>query len=179
MAENTAPNNSQPQRSVDPLEVDRGRILMNWTYPEFEKHERPTAWYVVAIGLGTLLLWYAITDGNFLFALIILLFALIVFTQHRNTPEDVHFSIHDAGMSIGDQFYLFRELKAFAVIYEPPHVKRLYIYPKRAILRHEISIPLQDQNPLEVRSVLLDFIDEDLEKEEESPSDRMRRVLKF
>lgn len=160
-------------------EVNRGRTHIHWQFPEYDKPDRGTFWYVMVIGLGVLLLWYAISDGNFLFALILLLFALILFTHHRTDPLDITFAVHDTGITVGDRFFRFREIESFSVIYEPPDVKRLYIVPKNAILRREISIPLLEQNPLRVRSVLLDFVTEDLERDEESQTDLITRVFKI
>jgi len=130
-------------------------------------------WYFLIFGIGLLLMWYAINDGNFLFALIIILFAVIIFTHHRTDPLDVMFSVYEAGVQVGDRFFRFRELNSFAVVYEPPTIKQLYIIPSKAVIRKEISIPLGEQNPLHVRSLLLDFIEEDLDREEESSNDKL------
>ncbi|OGY85474.1 MAG: hypothetical protein A2233_04130 [Candidatus Kerfeldbacteria bacterium RIFOXYA2_FULL_38_24] len=159
--------------------IEKGQILSQWSFPEYGKPQRGKLWYAVAVIFGGLLLWYALKDGNFLFALIILLFALIIITHHRTEPLEVTFTVYEAGMQIGDKFYRFREIDAFAVIYEPPAVKQLYLKPKRALVKREISIPLMTQNPVEVRSLLLDFVEEDLEHEEESLNDQLTRLFKL
>jgi hypothetical protein len=159
--------------------VERGRILAQWDFPEYEKPERGMLWYTVAFGLGGGLLIWAVLDANFLFALIILLFAFIIFTHHRRDPQVLTFTLYERGMQIGDRFYLFREVQSFALIYEPPLVKRLYIMPRNALVRREISIPLGDQDPVRLRAMLLDFLVEDLERESESGTDVLNRVLKL
>ncbi len=162
---------------VNPIE--RGSVLEQWEFPEYEKHERGPIWYFFAILIGGGLLIYAIADGNFLFALIILLIALIVFTHHRSDPAILPFVIYETGVQIGDRFYIYREIESFAVIYEPPLIKQLYIKPKNTILRGEFSIPLRDKNPVTLRKMLLDFLDEDLEREEESAGDTAIRMFKL
>lgn len=152
---------------------------MQWTFPEYEKPQRGSWWYVIMIALGGGLAAYALFDGNFLFALIIILFAFILFTHHRSEPMTLAFTVYETGLQIGDKFYLFREVESFSVIYEPPMVKRLYIVLKNAVLRKEIAIPLRNQNPLNVRSLLLDFLTEDLEREEETLNDTLARVFKI
>lgn len=168
-------NQTNPQQRA----VEKGRVLLQWVFDEYEKPERGPWWYIFAFVIGGSLLFYAVKDGNFLFALIILLFALIIFTHHRTEPLRLPFAIYETGLQIGDRFFLFREIESFAVIYEPPIVKRLYIKPKGAILRREVSIPLYDQNPVQIRSLLVDFITEDLEREQESANDVATRVLKL
>lgn len=169
----------QSQQNEWSEEINKGRILMQWTFPEYQKPERGPLWFLLMFGLGAFFMWYAVADGNFLFALIILLFALIIFTHHRTEPLEVSFTAYDAGLQIGDRFLRYRELQAFSVVYEPPQVKQLYLIPKKAWLRTEISIPLGDQNPVRIREMLIDFIEEDLEREEESVDDLLNRVFKL
>ena len=180
MPDQQAPETTPPnQQNKWQRQVEKGRILMQWVFDEYEKPERGPWWYILAFVIGGSLLFYAVKGGNFLFALIILLFALIIFTHHRTEPLKLSFSIYETGIQIGDRFFLFREIESFAIIYEPPVVKRIYIKPKGALLRREVSIPLYDQNPLEVRSLLVDFLEEDLEREEESANDVATRILKL
>jgi hypothetical protein len=158
---------------------ERGKILAQWVFPEYDKPHRGRLWYIISIGLVLLLLVIAIRDANFLFALIILLFTLIIFTHHRTEPVDLAFTIYETGIQIGDRFYFFREINSFAVIYEPPAVKRLYINPRGNVIRNQISIPLFSQNPVKLRSILLDYIEEDLDHDEESPNDMATRLFKL
>lgn len=159
--------------------IDKGRILSQWSFPEYERPERGLLWYIVALGSSVGLLIYAIVTANLLFALIILLLGIIFFTHHRSAPLELMCTIFQTGIQVGDRFFLWREVESFWIIYEPPAVKRLYIAPKGALLRHEISIPLQRKNPLQIRALLLDYIKENLDKEEESLSDTAARVLKL
>ncbi len=159
--------------------LHRGRKLAEWVFPEFEKPDRGIIWYLVAAFGGGGLLIYAIQDQNFLFALIILLFAIILFTHHRQDPMDIPFEIYETGVQIGDRYYLYRELESFAIIYEPPIVERLYLMPRGTVIRKEVSIALKGNDPVGIRSILLDYLREDLEREEESGNDIATRVLKL
>ena len=159
--------------------VERGRILHQWVFPEYDRHNRSALWYVLAFGIGGALIAYALKDGNPLFALIILLLALILFTHHRQAPMQLNFTLFETGIQVGDTFFLFREIDSFWVIYEPPVVKRLYLLPKNRSLRGEISIPLLDQNPVELRRMLLEYLKEDLDRDEETHNDKLGRLLKL
>lgn len=157
----------------------KGKILAQWTFSEYEKHQRGPAWYVITVGMAVGLIYYAISTANLLFALMILLLAIILFAHHRGEPLTLYCTIYETGVQVGDRYFLWRELQTFAMVYEPPMVKRMYLYPKKALLRHELSIPLQNQNPLQIRSILLDYVAEDLEKDAESPTDTAARVFKL
>lgn len=159
--------------STDP----RGKKLMDWAFDEHEHTKRSLQWYIITSLIAIGLIVYGIMDNNYLFVLIIILIAFIYYVQSRNTPLRLTFALYQTGIQIGETFYLYRELKNFAVVYEPPLVKRLYFEAKNMSLRNEISIPLLDQNPIKVRKILLDFLPENLDKEEESVSDAASRAL--
>ena len=63
-------------------------------------------------------------------------------------------------------------------IYNPPAVKRLYLNFENG-WKPEVSIPLENQNPLYIRNILLQYLREDAEKTEESLYDSLSRQLKL
>jgi len=151
-----------------------GEVLHEWTVQEYEQHERNTAWYVVMIILSILLIGYGIFSGNFLFALIIILFAIILFLQSHQQPLQVPFQITELGVSLGNRFYLYSEFEDFYIIYNPPEVKTLFLETKNN-LRPILRVPLLDKNPLEIKHSLREFLIENTEKENEPLSDRVAR----
>jgi len=79
---------------------------------------------------------------------------------------------------VGTKFYPFSELEKYWIIYNPPEVKTLYFEPKN-IIKHRLSVPLLDADPLLIRSYLNQYLFEDLDVEEEPLSDRLGRILKM
>ena len=161
----------------------QGKRLMSWGIPEIDHYERSRRWYIVAGVIAVALVVFAlfIGDGgraNPLFALIIILGAVIVFARHMIGVEMVDFAIHEDGIALGRQFFPYREMTNFYIIYQPPTVKRLYIM-FRSVSQPRISVPLNDVNPVKVREALLDYLDEDLEKEQEALTDSLSRTLKL
>ncbi len=159
--------------------IQRGQVLMRWQFPEYEKPDRGIWWYLfITVFLGGLLIW-ALSDANVLFALIVVLFAFILFTHHRGEPMILDFVLYERGVLLANTFYLFTELESFTLIYNPPEVKKLYLTPKNAMLRREIPIPLYDNDPLAVRAILAPAVHEDLEKDDESGGEIVARLLKW
>ena len=155
-----------------------GEVLQEWTIQEYEQHTRELLWYVIMISLGLILVIYGMVTGNFLFSLIIILFAIILFLQSHQQPGQVLFQITDLGIIIGKRFYLYSEFESFYVIYNPPEVKTLYLETKNG-MRPLVRIPLLDKNPIEVKHALREFLLEDTDKEEEPVSDRLARNWQF
>jgi len=154
-----------------------GKILASWQFPEFIKYKRSWAWYIIASLIALALIIYAILVKNYLFAFIVILIAFVILLYEIKEPILIKFNITEEGLELEDHFYPYKEIKNFWIIYEPPEVKRLYFEFKG--LRPRLSIPLLDQNPLKIREIFLNFLNEDLEKEEESTSDFLERKFKL
>ncbi len=159
-------------------EPDYGEVFVAWDFYEHETQERGRWWYIIAVVVVLILLGYSYFDHNFLLAVIVVLTILIFVISELRGPDFHTFAITEDGLLAGPQFFPYVELNNFFIIYQPPAVKALYFDPK-SILRPHIGIPLGDQDPNEIRELLLNYLPEDLEKEEEPTSDFLGRLLKF
>lgn len=158
---------------------DRGKVLAEWDIDEFPKHERSRTWYVVALIIAGAFMLYAILSLNYLFAAIIIIVGVIIFMQNRREPQRLSLKIQEDGLAIGETtFYEWKIIKEFWIVYDPPDVKNVYFDFKTGI-RPSISLPLEKQNPLNIRKILLNYLPEAVDKENESFSDGLRRMLKF
>lgn len=164
-----------PQQITEKTTI--GNPLYEWTFPEYEKFSRGRIWYAVMISLGSIFILYGMLTGNFLFSLIIALFGVILFLQQHQDPQEIAFAVTDLGIIVGNRFYRYSELEAFYIIYKPP-VKTLFFETKNFI-RPRIHIPMGDQNPLDLRFGLLEFLPEDLEKNDEPTSEMAARNWKI
>jgi len=106
-----------------------------WKALEFEKTEKTKSWFIIP-GIITI---------------IIGIFAL-------------KFRIDEKGIKIGRKLFDFDELKSFWVFYSPPEEKELSIRSKKMFIPY-IKIPLDNQNPNEIRKYLLKFLPEKRHKE--------------
>jgi hypothetical protein len=158
--------------------LDFGKILAAWSIPEFTKQSKSKKWFlyfgVVIIGL----LIYAFFSGNLLFGIIIVFFALIYWLLEKREAGDLDFGLAEDGVIIGQKFVEYKIIENFYIIYQPPKIKNLYLEPKN-ILKPTIVIPLLNQNPVEIRKILLDYLPEDIEKEEISASESIGEILKL
>jgi len=157
---------------------NRGNVLIKWHFPEFEQVARGSTWYIVLALISVSLLIYSFLTLNFLFAVIVVMIVVIIFLHQRKGPIELEIKIREAGLEIGERFYPYKELDKFFIIYEPPEISNLYIEFKSR-LKPDLSIPLKDQNPVKIRDILLDFLIEDVDQEEEPTSDSLTRLLKL
>jgi len=158
--------------------VNQGETLAKWNFPEFEKLHRSKAWYFWAIVITFLLLFYAIFTINFLFAVIIVIAAITLIAHYRNEPDQITVSLTEGGIELENRFHPWETIKDFYIIYKPPEAANLYINFK-AITKPRLSIPLQNQNPVEIREILNQYVDENLEKEEIPFSEAVSKIFKL
>lgn len=160
------------------VDKDTGKELIAWQFPEFSKQNYSRSWFIVygAVLLG--LLTYSIFTANILFIFILIIAAVIIYINRRREPENIRLRITEEGIILNEMLYEWIEIKNFWIAYEPPEVKNLYFEFKNLLLPR-LPIPLQDKNPVEIRNILLDYIEEDIEREGEPISDNISRKLKL
>jgi hypothetical protein len=155
-----------------------GRGLIQWEIDEYPNHQRSRRWYVFMGSIGALMLVYAIFTANFLFAVILLMFAIITVISAFKTPDKVPVVITTTGMIVGDTYYEFPAIKKFAILYDPPEIQNLYL-DFDSYTRPLMTVPLAGIDPNIVREALLPFVIEDLERDDETFADILRRVYKL
>lgn len=159
--------------------IDYGDGIMSWHVPEYEKHGRTKLWYIIASIIALLLLLFSFLSGNFLFAVIVIITALIIILHDGREPNKVKVLLTDEGIIIGRKFYDYDEFKNFSIIYKPRQdVKNLYFEFKNAI-RQRLSIPLKNINPLSIRKNLLKYLSEDLDRTDQPLSEGLAKMFKL
>jgi len=154
-------------------------ILISWSIPEYDKYERSRIWYINASIATILMLVYALWTVNFLFVVIVVLAGIIIILNDSGDPQSVDFAITDEGIVIGNKFIDYDELKNFSIIYKPRHkIKKLY-FEFHNIFRPKLSIYLDNINPLKIRDILLKYLQEDLNRDDESFSERIGKLFKI
>lgn len=164
---------------ADDQSTDHGETLVSWSIPEYEQHDRSVGWYFFAVLVGIALLVWALVTASYLFAIIILMTAVILYRQASQKPAMLRFTITEDGLELGDRhFYSYKDLATFWIVYEPPDVKRLFFTFKSSV-RPYLAVPIENQNPVAIRQSLKRYLPEDLEREGEPATDALGRALKL
>lgn len=167
---------SFPSEVEDAMISSQDRFV--WEMPAFDKHERGKTWYFGLAVLSVLLIAYAVWTANFLFAFIIFLSAIIILLVGSQEPRHILVQIGDNGIVVDGKLHLFQDIGNFGIVYQPPMAKVLYIEPK-ATLAQRMRLELIDQDPVELRSHLRQYLQEDLDLQGEHLSDIIGRLLKI
>ncbi|MDQ7814599.1 MAG: hypothetical protein RDU25_02245 [Patescibacteria group bacterium] len=149
-----------------------------WEAPAWELQDRGPRWYLWMGAAVLLLTGYAIYTANYLFAFIILLTAIILVIAGEQKTRKILVQIGDNGVVYDGRLFRFDELHNFAIIYQPPQTKVLYIEPNS--VRHpRLRISLEDEDPVALRNHLRQYLTEDLDLQDEHYSDIVARLLKL
>ena len=161
-----------------PDEIQPDETLLAWEFDEYDHYDRGMWWYVIAGGVCVALLLYAVFSGNFLFALVVIMGAVLIYIKTIVHPKKVAFAITETGVVIHKTAYSFRDLKTFWFCYHPPAIKKMYL-EFQGYMHPRLSIGLEDQDPNDVRELIGRFVREDADKEDEPASDIVGRILKI
>lgn len=150
-------------------------ILMQWEAPEFKQVQRPQQWYIFFAVIGILFVVYAIFTANYLFALIVVILAIVLNQFFHKKPETINVALTREGVAIDNDFYPYAsDLTSFWILYSPPDVKKLTL-ERGSSVQPNLTIELEEQNPLKIREILLNYLPEDVEQEESQIDATFRR----
>jgi len=171
--------------------INSNEKYLRWEIPEYKMPERSRAWYIVAglflffcvfFSFFTITSWklkFLGYSSNFLFAIIMLLAAVIMYINGKRPPLMVNFELGPEGVKVGAKFYDYDEIKNFCVFYKPKlSIKSLYFEFKNSA-RMRLSVPLRRMDALTVRNFLVRYLNEDLERENEPLSEQLTKLLKL
>lgn len=153
-----------------------GLPLLSWDTLEFELDmSKSVSLAVLGIGLilSGIITFFA---WNYLFGFFLVVAGGLTLSHAFRVPRTVHCAVTSMGVRMGDRVYEFESLKSFWVDYSPPHARELMIVSKRALMPH-LKIPLGDVDPLELREILLRFLQE--EQHETSLTDVISKRIGF
>ncbi|MFA5109364.1 MAG: hypothetical protein WC458_02380 [Patescibacteria group bacterium] len=164
---------------------------LRWSVPEYRSPKRSRNWYLIAsifiliclfFCFFTFRAWHLVFLGlsaNFLFALIIIIAAIIMIINENRPPLMVDIELGPEGVKIGQKFYDYDAFKNFSVLYKPKQsVKNLYLEFKGSV-RPRLSIPLRRLEALNVRNFLIKYLEEDLERTDIPLSEQLTKLLKL
>lgn len=152
---------------------------ISWEIDDIKKYPRDKKWYIIAAIIAVGLIVYALITKNYFFALIIILASGLIIYFDNEPAKRIPFSIKYNGFQLANTFFEFQTVRNFYIIYKPKEdVKKLFVEFKNPI-KHRLSIDLENQDPVEIRNYLLQYLDEDLEKENEPISEGLAKIFRL
>lgn len=166
----------EEEKNPEAEKIGRFLTLLSWEAEEYEHHEKTREWHLAVgiIALGFLIL--ALILKNFLFAILVIIAGFSVMLYGERKPKRVSFAITSRGIKTDNKLYPYDNLEYFWINYDPPHIRELCLISKKLFVP-QISIPLGQTDPNQVREHLLKFLEE--KEIEESIFDAIARFFRF
>jgi hypothetical protein len=157
--------------------ADQNRLVLEWKAPEFIRPPKTPTWFMVAGILMLMLVAYALYTGSATMAIVFIVLAGVYYLTHSQQPRIISVKITQLGIYVEDQFYPYNMINAFWVVYHPPFVRTLNLR-MGGKSGARLVVQLDDQNPVEVRTLLAKEVPE-VEGQQETLTDILIRLLRL
>lgn len=152
------------------------KFKIEWSAPEFEYREKGISWYWLSVIIAILMLAFAISQKNFLFAFFIVVAEILTLVWGNKEPAILTFKTDEKGISAGENFYNWSEFQTFSVNEDIEGWNELSFRFKNS-LKPNLKIKVPQSKLVELQkniSALLPQIEE-----EPSFIDSLEKLIKF
>jgi len=160
-----------------PDQTANAQIFAKWEIPAYPHYERGALWYVITGLIGGILVIIAFATYNFLLAVLVVMVGVVMVIQGGVRPPTIEVEVGPSGIKRGGHFYAYSSIDHFWIVYDPP-IKGLHFVVPRSMFP-TVHIPIDDQDPVELRATLKKFLREDIERDSEPVMDTVSRILKI
>ena len=132
---------------------------LEWEAPSF--YYNPQKKYLTLIIIGLLcgagaMLFYRMDTLTAIF-LILSSLVLILYANKRPTVSKI--IVSQAGVTIDERVYYYKELKSFWLDYDPHGPKELSLEARKWYMPY-VKVSIENQNPVNIRSLMINFVTE-------------------
>ncbi len=144
--------------------TDRGEKLpyrtLRWVAPRTFRNERSRASYWLAVVLFGIAALALVFGRDIVLTILLSLCGILLIVFRRQPLSEVEFEVSPLRVTVGTKRYPYEQIKSFWIQYEPEYEIR-----ELSLLLHRwyqpyVKIQLGDQDPVQVRAILLQFIPE-------------------
>jgi len=135
------------------------RVLLSWEAPEYIKHPKGKIWFMIFGILIAFFVLYAIWTNSWTMAVAFIMLAGVYSITHHKEPEHIRVEVNNFGITVANRKIPYNQIKTFWIISKPPVVNVLKLLLTEKFMG-EMTIQLDDQDPGEVRRVLIRHIPE-------------------
>jgi len=150
---------------------------IEWTAYEYQYVPKSTSWHIAYSIMSALLIGYAVYSRSLMTIITFVVLSVVGWLFAIRKPKKMLYGLSTTGVVMDTTSIPYKNIKNFWILYKPPHVKTLN-FETTAYLNRTVSIELGNQDPLEVKRFLQNYLLEDLDREE-SLTDIIARHIKF
>lgn len=130
-----------------------------WQAQEYENRPKSRRWFLVLSIILIIIISYAIYTQSPLMAITFILIGIVGYLSSTQQSPILQFSIDIEGVHAGKEMYPYENIISFWIFYQPGERKYISLHTNGELTPY-VHIPLANMDPLQIRSVLLQFIPE-------------------
>jgi hypothetical protein len=150
--------------------------IISWQAPEFRHYHKSAAWYITLAVIVVAIIAFQLVQKDIFGAVSIFIVALFVAIFSRQKPQIVNIALTSKGLYVGDNHIPYKAIRHFWVVHNQNH-KTLNL-ETTTYLNRTVVLELEDQDPEQVRQILVELLPEH-ESTEETLAQRLMHKLKF
>ncbi len=133
--------------------------LISWS-GHISAHEPKLGMVIGTIGVLLVAAVWGIFHNNIVGSILFVLLAAMLGHHFYADRETGYFELNHKGVWAHNKFHAYHDIESFWIDYHPHiNVKELSLHLKKRHMPY-LKIPLHDQNPVQIRQLMLDFIPE-------------------
>ena len=146
-------------KPLSALAVEQSPPRLSWEAPSFyfNPQKKYLSLIVIALVAGGGAMFFFVQDT--LMAIFMVLASLVLILYSNKRPEISRIRIDQSGIVVGNNEYRYNDLRSFWIHYYPGNIKELSLESKKWYLPY-VKVSVEDQNPLIIRSLLMNFLPE-------------------
>ena len=148
--------------------------LLHWRAPEFEVSDRDRKWYFGVTAVLLAIVAYAVFTNALIMAITFILIGMVGYIYIHKEPRTLDFALTEDGVIAGREIYEFENMRSFWIFYEEDGLQVISFHSNSYLLPY-VHIPIHDQDPVVIREILLEHLDE--EKHEPGMLEVLDRIL--
>ena len=151
-------------RKIDD-DIEDVATLFEWSAPEHIHQVRSVQWFALfAGGITAIAVGFALF-GNFIASLTIGMIGVYMFVVAQHKPSIIRYRLLTEGVALNNTLHHYKHLEAFNIVYEPGNVKTVILRSSRRLVPL-IHMEIGNADPVAIRDILVEFVNEDVHLEE-------------
>ena len=132
---------------------------ISWEAPSFYYNPHKKYLSLVIVGLMAAAVALLVFKYDTLTSIFLILASLVLLLYSKQKPVMSKIIVDQSGILVGDIMYYYKDLKSFWIEYNPGGPKELSLESAKWYMPY-VKVLLNNQNPVEVRSLVINFLPE-------------------
>jgi len=134
-------------------------FILKWRAPEINPASKGESWYWIIASVALVVIALSIWQGNFLFAVFIVLSLISILFLSREEKEEFLFSLFKDGIKINDTVYPLTSFQNFSIFETERDLSFLYLH-KHQNISFPLRLPIKTSDIEKIRSFLNNYLTE-------------------